>query len=86
MVSNPNDMLKWLRAMKSGDYLSAKAQESYWHGGVLAGSSDRGFFMMYVDDPDNTVIVSSNVHGGPEDRSEAVARALVEMVLGVAID
>ena len=80
MVSTPGDMYKWLQAMYSGDYLSDEAMATYRHGGVLAGGSDRGFLMMYVDNPETTVIVSSNVHAAPGDLPMAVSRALVDLI------
>ena len=77
MVSNPGDMYRWVRAIHSGDHLSGRALDVYGRGNVLAGGSDRGFLFVYIDDPLNTVLVSSNAH----DRAGPVARALVQLVV-----
>ena len=79
MVSTPGDMYKWLRAMYSGEYISQQLVEKYRLGGILAGGSDRGFLFMYADDPDNTVIFTSNAHVGDGDHASAIARALMKM-------
>lgn len=82
MVSSPGDLYKWLQAMYSGEYLSETAIQLYRHGGILAGGSDRGFLMMYHDNPDQTVIISSNQHIEQGDHASAVARALMRLVMG----
>jgi CubicO group peptidase (beta-lactamase class C family) len=80
MVSNPLDMLKWLRAIKQGDFLSRGAKEVYHHGGALAGGSDRGFWILMRDDADNTAIVCSNAHQEPGDLPVALSNELVRLV------
>jgi CubicO group peptidase (beta-lactamase class C family) len=80
MVSTPGDMHKWLKALFSGDYLSSEAITRYRLGQVLAGGSDRGFLMMYRDDPNQTAIISSNAHQEQGDRASTVARALMRIV------
>ena len=79
MVSNPSDMYRWLQAMYAGNYLSEDAMAVYRHGGVVSGGTDRGFLLIYLDNPSSTVILSSNVLDA-DNRQQAVARALVEMV------
>ncbi|MDD3642284.1 MAG: serine hydrolase [Candidatus Krumholzibacteria bacterium] len=80
MVSNPGDMHRWLEAVHSGGLLSGEAIDLYGRGNVLAGGSDRGFLFIYIDDPLNTVLLSSNAHAGRGDRASALARALVGLV------
>lgn len=82
MVSSPGDLYKWLQAMHSGAYLSEAAIQLYRHGGILAGGSDRGFLMMYHDNPEQTAIISSNQHVEQGDHASAVARSLMRLVMG----
>jgi len=80
MVSNPGDMYRWVKAIHSGDLLSEEALDMYGCGNVYMGDSDRGFLFVYVDDPDNTVFVSSNSHTRSGDLSSAITHALVQLV------
>jgi len=81
MVSNPGDLYKWIRAIRSGKTLSAKAAAKYWSGGALAGSNDRGFFCLYTEGPDNLMILCSNAHTAKDDRAEPLGKALARLVM-----
>jgi CubicO group peptidase (beta-lactamase class C family) len=82
MVSNPGDMYKWVKAIHKDDILSEKAQKLYGFGNVYMGGSDRGFLFVYVDDPENSVFVSSNSHTRPGDLSSSVAEELAKLIKG----
>lgn len=58
------------------------AAKKYWHGGVLAGGDDRGFFTLYNEGPGDIFIMCSNAHSRPGDHASAVGRRLAEMVMG----
>ena len=80
MVSNPGDMYRWVKAIHTGELLSEEALELYGRGNVYAGGSDRGFLFVYVDDPENTALISSNTHTRSGDLPGAVAQELVGLV------
>ena len=82
MASTASDIYKWMQAMHSGEYLSAEAIQKLGRGGFAGGSSDRGFLIMYVNDPDNTVIFMSNNHTDDGDHAMALGRTLLRMVEG----
>jgi len=80
MQSTPHDLYLWMRAIREGKTLSAASAAKYWSGGVLAGGDDRGFLCVYTEGPDNLVIVCGNAHTGRNDRTNAVAIRLTELV------
>jgi CubicO group peptidase (beta-lactamase class C family) len=82
MQSTPMDLYRWNQSIRSGKTLSAEAAKKYWHGGVLAGGDDRGFFCLYNEGPGDMFILCSNAHRGPGDQASAVGRRLAEMVMG----
>jgi CubicO group peptidase (beta-lactamase class C family) len=82
MQSNPMDLYRWNQSIRSGKTLGAEAAKKYWHGGVLAGGDDRGFFTLYNEGPRDMFILCSNAHSGPGDRVSKVGRRLAEMVMG----
>ncbi len=80
MASTASDIYKWMQAMHSGNYLSKEAIGKLGRGGFAGGSSNRGFLIMYVNDPDNTVIFMSNNHTDDGDHAMALGRTLLSMV------
>lgn len=80
MQSTPSDLLRWMTAIREGRTLSPTAAAKYWSGGVLAGGDDRGFLVVYTEGPQDLVILFSNSHEPPNDRADALANRLTEMV------
>ena len=80
MVSNPHDMYRWVRGIRGANGLSEKSLQVYGTGHVLSGGSDRGFYVLYVDDPSSAVFLASNAHKRPGDRPAALARELARLV------
>jgi CubicO group peptidase (beta-lactamase class C family) len=81
MQSTPQDLHRWLEAIRGRQTLSAAAAAKYWKGGALAGGDDRGFFCLYTEGPGDLMILCSNAHTGPGDVVSAVGRRLVELVM-----
>lgn len=82
MQSTPMDLYRWNQGIRTGKTLSAETAKKYWHGGVLAGGDDRGFFCLYNEGPGDMFIMSSNAHTRQGDEVSAVGRRLAEMVMG----
>ncbi len=82
MQSNPMDLYRWNQGIRAGKTLSPAQAQKYWHGGVLVGGDDRGFFTIYNEGPGDMVILCSNSHRGPGDEASTVGRRLAEMVMG----
>jgi CubicO group peptidase (beta-lactamase class C family) len=82
MQSTTHDLHRWLLAIREGATLSPASAASYWSGGVAAGGDERGFLCMYTEGPENLVILCSNAHSGPNDRTRAFATRLTELVAG----
>jgi hypothetical protein len=82
MESTPIDLYRWNQSIRLGKTLSTEAAKKYWHGGVLVGGDDRGFFCVYNEGPGDMFIMCSNAHSGPGDRISAVGRRLAAMVMG----
>ena len=60
-----------------GDLLTAESKAFLGRGQTYAGGSDRGFMIMFVNDPDNTVIVTTNSRDDLDPRNRALVRALI---------
>ena len=82
MQSTPMDLYRWNQGIRTGRTLSPAAAQKYWHGGILVGGDDRGFFTIYNEGPDDLFILSSNAHARPGDEVSQVGRRLAEMVAG----
>ena len=82
MQSTPMDLYRWNQSIRNTKTLSAAAAAKYWHGGILAGGDDRGFFTLYNEGPGDLFIMSSNAHTRPGDEVSLVGRRLAEMVMG----
>jgi CubicO group peptidase (beta-lactamase class C family) len=82
MQSTPLDLYRWNQGIRTGQTLSAAAAKKYWHGGVMAGGDDRGFYTLYNEGPGDMFIMSSNAHSGPGDHASTVGRRLAQMVMG----
>jgi CubicO group peptidase (beta-lactamase class C family) len=82
MQSNPQELNRWLDAIRSGRTLTPASAAKYLTDDVLAGGDDRGFFCLYTQGPEDRMILCSNAHAGPGDRVSAVGKRLVEMVRG----
>ena len=83
MQSTPMDLYRWNQALRNGKTLSPEAAKKYWHGGILAGGDDRGFFTLYNEGPGDMFIMSSNAHARQGDEVSKVGRRLAEMAMGV---
>jgi CubicO group peptidase (beta-lactamase class C family) len=81
MVSNPGDLHKWVKALRSGKFLTPVSLNKYWSKGVLAGGNDRGFLCIYTEGPDTMMILCSNSHTSMGDRASQLGRALARLVL-----
>ncbi len=82
MQSTPMDLYRWNQAIRTHQTLTPAAAKKYWHGGILAGGDDRGFFTLYNEGPGDMFIMCSNAHRGPGDLASSVGRRLAEMVMG----
>lgn len=80
MESTPGDLFRWMSAIRSGKTLSPAAAARYWTHGVLEGGDDRGFLCVYTEGPEDLVILCSNAHAGPSDRTSALAERLAALV------
>lgn len=82
MQSTPMDLYRWNQAIRAHKTLSSEAARKYWHGGVLVGGDDRGFFCIYNEGPGDMFILCSNAHRGRGDVISGVGRRLVDLVTG----
>jgi len=81
MVSTTGDMLRWMRAIRSGEILTPETQRLYWSppGGILAGGDMFGYEIVYTEGPDSLFVLISNAIEGSQRRrfnklGEAIAR------------
>ena len=81
MFSTIDDLHTWIKEIRSGEYLSQKALNTYGMGGVASGISDRGFMATYINDPNDTIIYLTNSHASEGDVSMVLGEQLVRMVL-----
>ncbi|HEY6554374.1 MAG TPA: serine hydrolase domain-containing protein [Vicinamibacteria bacterium] len=81
MQSNPQDLYRWLEAIRSGKTLGLTAAARYWKAGVMVGGDDRGFYCLYTEGPGDLMILCSNTHTGPGDFASSIGRRLVELVM-----
>ncbi|MBN2028904.1 beta-lactamase family protein [bacterium] len=81
MVSNPEDMLRWVQTIHGRSLLSEQALEIYGKGSILAGGSDRGFLFIYIDDPENSLFLSSNAHTRQGDLPSSLALELIQLMI-----
>lgn len=86
MSSTPEDLYRWMRAIREGRTLSAAAAKKYWSpGGILAGGDDRGFLNMYTEGPGDLMIMCSNAHSRPGDQASAIGERLARLVFESAL-
>lgn len=81
MISNPGDLYRWIRALRSRKLLSPASLNKYWSHGVLAGGNDRGFLCVYTEGPGSMMILCSNSHTSMGDRASQLGRALARLVM-----
>lgn len=81
MVSNPTDLHRFVEFVREGG-LSSEMRNLFFHNGVVAGGTERGFLCMFSDAPDTSFFVCSNAHERQGDHASSVARALAQMVRG----
>ena len=86
MFSTIDDLHTWIKEIRSGEYLSQAALNTYGMGGVASGISDRGFMATYINDPNNTIIYLTNSHATEGDVSMVLGEDLIRMVLNQRVE
>jgi CubicO group peptidase (beta-lactamase class C family) len=83
MVSTPLDLHRFITAVHSGKLLApAQTQKFGPGGGVMVGGDVHGFLCVHAEHGDDAVVVCSNSHAAPGDRTSAVGMQLGQMVTG----
>ena len=81
MVSTPLDLYRFITAVRSGKLLApAQTQKFGPSGGVMVGGDVHGFLCVHAEHGDDAVVMCSNSHTAPGDRTSAVGMQLGHMV------
>jgi CubicO group peptidase (beta-lactamase class C family) len=81
MSSTAEDLSRFFTTVHHGTLLSKEALKKFPEGAVLVGGDDRGFLCMHGESGDDSFVLCSNVHKGPNDLGSKIGRELGKMVL-----
>jgi hypothetical protein len=82
MVSTPLDLYKFISGVHGGKLLApAQAQKFGPGGGVMVGGDVHGFLCIHAEHGGDAVVVCSNSHTGPGDRTSSVGMQLGQLVV-----
>jgi CubicO group peptidase (beta-lactamase class C family) len=85
MYSTPEDLYKWIEAIRQARTLTPASAAHYWIGGLLTGGDMRGFLCAYTEGPKDYFILCSNTDPMPGSLASGVGDRLEQLVRGATL-